>query len=84
MKPKTVPDVYVGEVARRRASEVRDAEGARKSVLVDGPAVSEPLRPLNAVKEHPTRTKPAPPVGARIQSVEAAVDWWSRPRGESP
>lgn len=82
MKPKTEFSPHVDEATQRRVIEAQEAENTRKSILTYGPVTSKPLRAHNAVAEHPSRTKPAPPVGARVQSVETAVDWWSRSRGE--
>lgn len=82
MKPKTEFSPHIDDATRRRVVEVQEAEDARRGILVGGPTASKPLRTHGAVAEHLSRTKPAPPVGVRVQSVEAAVDWWSRPREE--
>jgi hypothetical protein len=82
MKPKIEFSAHVDEATQQRVVEVQEAEDARRGVLVNGPTTSKPLRAQNAVTEHANRTKPAPPIGVRSQSVETAVDWWSRPREE--
>lgn len=80
MKPKTEFSPHISEADRCRVEEVQLAEDARKGELINGPLTSKPIRPHDAPEEHPSRTKPAPPDGLRVQSVETAVDWWSRPR----
>ena len=82
MKPKTEFSPHIDDATRRRVAEVQEAENARRGILVGGPTVPRPFKAHDAVTEHPTRTRPAPPVGVRVQSVEATVDWWSRPREE--